>query len=82
LAWKRATRAGGLASIVSGALTALVLEILVPVVWPGVMRGGDPWGLPSIFPALAVSVASLVAVSLLTPKPAPADLEKLFPTKT
>jgi SSS family solute:Na+ symporter len=82
LAWKRATRAGGIASIVSGAVTALVLEILVPAVWPGVMQGGDPWGIPSIFPALAVSVTCLVAVSLLTPKPSPAELIKLFPTKT
>jgi solute:Na+ symporter, SSS family len=82
LAWKRATRQGGVASIVSGALTALILEILVPAAWPGVMRGGDPWGIPSIFPALAVSVACLVGVSLMTPKPSPAELVKLFPTKT
>ncbi|MBN2200905.1 sodium:solute symporter family protein [bacterium] len=82
LAWKRATKQGGVASIVSGALTALILEILVPAVWPGVMRGGDPWGIPSIFPALAVSIFSLVAVSLLTPKPSPAELVKLFPAKT
>ncbi len=82
LAWKRATRAGGVASIVSGALTALFLEIGVPLVWPRVMQGDDPWGIPSIFPALAVSVFSLVAVSLLTPKPSPAELVKLFPAKT
>lgn len=82
LAWKRATRAGGLASIVSGALTALVLEIVVPAVRPDVIQGGDPWGIPSIFPALVVSIFSLVAVSLLTPKPSPAELVKLFPAKT
>ncbi|MDM7926523.1 MAG: sodium:solute symporter family protein [bacterium] len=82
LAWKRATRAGGLASIISGALTALILEIVVPAVRPDVIQGGDPWGVPSIFPALAVSVLSLLSVSLLTPKPSQAELIKLFPAKT
>ncbi len=78
LAWKRATRAGGLASIVSGACMALVLELLIPNVFPGVMEGGDPWGIPSIYPAAIVSIGALVVVSLLTPAPAPEVLEPLF----
>jgi len=78
LTWKRATRAGGLASIVSGAVMALVLELLIPNAFPGVLRGGDPWGVPSIYPAAAVSIAALVVVSLLTPAPRAEELAPLF----
>jgi Na+/proline symporter len=78
LAWKRATRAGGLASIVSGAVMALVLELVVPNLFPGVMRGGDPWGIPSIYPSALVSIGLLVVVSLLTAPPSPKELEPLF----
>jgi solute:Na+ symporter, SSS family len=81
LAWKRATRAGGLASILSGAVSALILELVVPNVWPRVMQGGDPWGIPSIYPSLVISVASLVLVSLATPRPSAATLARLFPEK-
>ncbi len=78
LAWKRATKAGGLASILSGALSALCFEFIVPALWPGVMQGGDPWGIPSIYPSMLVSVAALVLVSLATKPPEPAVLAKLF----
>ncbi len=78
LAWKRATRAGGLASILSGAAMALVLELIVPNLFPGVMKGGDPWGVPSIYPAAIVSIGALVLVSLATPPPKPAELETFF----
>ncbi len=78
LAWRRATQAGGLASIVSGAAMALVFEILIPNAFPGVLRGGDPWGIPSIYPAALVSVAALVVVSLLTPAPSGEQLRPLF----
>jgi SSS family solute:Na+ symporter len=79
LAWKRATRAGGVASIVSGAFMVLLLDLVVPRVMPGVMQGGDPWGIPSIYPAGIISIGMLIVVSLLTPKPRPEDLVKLFP---
>jgi Na+/proline symporter len=82
LAWKRATREGGLASILLGALTALVLEIVVPAAFPQVMQGGDPWGIPSIYPAFAVSAGALVIVSLLTKPPSEETLAKLFPKAT
>ncbi len=78
LAWKRATRAGGLASIVSGAVMALVFELLIPNAFPQVLRGGDPWGIPSIYPAAAVSIGALVIVSLLTPPPTEEELAPLF----
>jgi len=43
LAWKRATRAGGLASIVSGVVMTVILDIIIPAVFPSVMVSGDPW---------------------------------------
>ncbi|MCJ7813565.1 sodium:solute symporter family protein, partial [bacterium] len=33
LVWKRATKAGGLASILSGAFLAVMLELIVPLLW-------------------------------------------------
>ena len=79
LAWKRATRAGGVASIVSGASMVIIFDLVIPHFFSGVMQGGDPWGIPSIYPAGAVSIGMLIVVSLLTPKPRPEDLVKLFP---
>jgi solute:Na+ symporter, SSS family len=81
LAWKRATKAGGLSSILSGAFLTLFFEFVVPAVWPQVMQGGDPWGIPSIYPSMFVSVAALVVVSLATKKPDKKTLLKLFPVK-
>ena len=78
LAWKRATREGGLASIVSGAVMALVFELVIPNVFPQVLKGGDPWGVPSIYPAAVVSIGALVLVSLLTPPPTEEQLRPLF----
>jgi solute:Na+ symporter, SSS family len=78
LAWRRATRAGGLASIVSGAFMALLFELVIPNVFPQVLKGGDPWGIPSIYPAALVSIGALVVVSLLTRPPSRAELAPLF----
>ena len=79
LAWRRATRAGGVASIVSGASMVIIFDLVIPHFFPGVMQGGDPWGIPSIYPAGIVSIGMLIVVSLLTPKPRSEDLVKLFP---
>jgi Na+/proline symporter len=81
LAWKRATRMGGVASIVSGAIMALIFELVIPNAFPSVLKGGDPWGVPSIYPAMAVSLLFLIIGSLLTKKPSQEQLEKLFPAK-
>ncbi len=40
--------------------------------------GADPWGIPIIYPAAIISIGALVVVSLLTPKPAEAQLAPLF----
>ncbi len=81
LAWKRATRAGGLASIISGTLVSVVFFVLSKVLPAEKVPDGDPWGIPLIYPALLASLLSLIVVSLLTPKPKPEDLEKFFQKK-
>lgn len=81
LAWKRATKVGGIASIVSGAVMVLIFELVVPNAFPAVMKGGDPWGIPSIYPSIVVSLLFLIGGSLLTKKPGTAELEKFFKVK-
>jgi SSS family solute:Na+ symporter/sodium/proline symporter len=56
--WKRATAAGAISSIALGT-----------VVTVGWNLAGVPWGLDAIYPALLISVAALVFISLLTPAP-------------
>lgn len=81
LAWKRATKAGGITSIILGALMVIIFDIILPNFFPDVIVNGDPWGIPSIYPALLVSVGSLVIVSFMTPKPDEEAIKKLFPDK-
>jgi solute:Na+ symporter, SSS family len=81
LAWKGATKAGGLASILSGAFMAVLFDLVIPNAFPQVLVAGDPWGIPSIYPGLVVSIGALLIVSWLTPKPDPSTLAKLFPQK-
>ncbi len=81
LAWKRATKAGGLASIISGTAACIALKVLAEVLPPDKAPEGDPWGIPIIYPALIISLGSLIVVSLLTKKPKPEELEKFFPEK-
>jgi Na+/proline symporter len=89
LTWKRATRQGGLASIVSGAIATVFFEIVLPRIAPSVMQaaqgktgaqvfGGDAWGIPSIYPAALISIGALVIVSLLTKAPDAEQLRPLF----
>jgi SSS family solute:Na+ symporter len=79
LAWKRATKAGGIASIISGTTACLVWKILPGILPEGKAPEGDPWGIPLIYPALIVSIGTLIFVSLATPKQGPEQLEKFFP---
>lgn len=79
LSWKRATKQGGVASIITGALLALVFDFVIPYVAPHVMIGEDAWGIPSIYPALIGSIGILIIVSYATPKPDRSVLVKLFP---
>ena len=86
LTWKRATRAGGLASIIGGTVATIFFELVLPRIAPSVMVaassnsyfGADPWGIPSIYPAALISIGALIVVSLLTPKPSDKELAPLF----
>jgi len=76
--WKRVTRIGGVASIASGMLTVIGIAVL-----NAVFRDGDGISLFGIgfpmdtdyiaIPAVIVSVATMVLVSLMTPKPDDSD---------
>jgi SSS family solute:Na+ symporter len=81
LAWKRATRAGGLASINTGTVVCVFFFILSKVLPAAQVPEGDPWGIPLIYPSLIASLGALIIVSLLTPKPKEEDLAKFFPKK-
>lgn len=81
LTWKRTTKAGGLASIISGTVVCVFFFIMTKVLPAAKVPDGDPWGIPLIYPALIASVGSLIIVSLLTPKPDPKTLETFFPSK-
>jgi SSS family solute:Na+ symporter/sodium/proline symporter len=61
--WPRVTRAGGVASIAAGMVTTLGWEIYARA------AGGYPYGLATVYPALALSLIALVGVSLATPEP-------------
>jgi len=82
LIWRRATKAGGLASIISGGLSALILELVIPMFLPQIMKGGDPWGIPGIYFSFTISMTCLIGVSLLTKAPTAEELQELFPVKT
>jgi SSS family solute:Na+ symporter len=56
--WKRATPAAGVCSIGSGMVTTIVWELLK-----------KPFNVPTVYPALILSVSSLIMISLLMPKP-------------
>jgi SSS family solute:Na+ symporter/sodium/proline symporter len=86
LAWKRATRLGGLISIIGGALVTILLK-LAGYIWPSIMipagdPNGDPWGIPIIYPALAFSILSLVTFSYLSNAPTDDELKEMFPEKS
>ena len=58
LLWPRVTREAGIVSILSGMLTTLVWEIAA------LAHGAHPLGVQTIYPALAVSIGTLVALSV------------------
>ncbi len=78
LAWKRTTKAAGIVSIISGTAACFGFRIVAAILPPGKAPDGDPWGIPIIYPALAISLGTLIIVSLLTPKPKPEELQRFF----
>lgn len=57
--WKRATAAAGIASIAAGMITTFVWEIA------GLYAGAYPLGLQTVYPALLLSIGTLVGLSLM-----------------
>jgi Na+/proline symporter len=83
LAWKRVTKAAGLVSIISATVVTLALK-LAGSIWPSIMKpagdpNADPFGIPILYPALAVSLLALFIITPLTKKPSKEVLAKLFP---
>ena len=75
--WKRVTRIAGVMSIASGMLTVITIAVLNSIFkesGTSVLGISFPMDTDYIaIPAVIVSVSTLVAVSLLTPKPAESD---------
>ncbi|MGH9843071.1 MAG: sodium:solute symporter family protein [Blastocatellia bacterium] len=69
LIWKRATAAGAVTSIVAGVATTLVWEF---------GGYGERTGIDPVIPAIAISVLSLIVVSLLTPRQSDEKLRPFF----
>ena len=77
LLWRRATPAGGVASILVGMRTTLIWEIV------GLVRGdnGIPdylFGLQTAYPALLLSIGTLILVSLATPRQTDQEVRALY----
>jgi len=82
LIWKKATKTAGLISIISGTIVTLSLK-LAGSFWPSIMKplgdpNADPFGIPIIYPGLAVSVLSLIIISYLSKPPSKEVLAKFF----
>jgi len=72
--WKRATPAGGALSVAAGMAATLVWKFGVQPAAAGTVLGGvDP-----VIPAVALSVFTLIGVSLAGPRPAPAKWLPFF----
>lgn len=65
--WKRATTSGGVSSILGGMITTLVWESL-----------GQPFSLPTVYPALLVSISMLVGISLASVPPLRSQWKPFF----
>ena len=69
LFWKRTTRAGAIAGMISGGGMVFVWKLLIKPL-------GGMFGIYELFPAFLISCAVIVAVSLLTPEPDEAILSE------
>ncbi|NOY22649.1 MAG: sodium:solute symporter family protein [Acidobacteria bacterium] len=80
---KKVTHTAGLISIILGTVVTVFLK-LAGYIWPAIMvplnnPNGDPFGIPIIYPALAISLGSLILVSFFTKAPDKEVIEKFFP---
>ncbi len=69
--WKRANAYGGVSSIAGGMIATLIWEI-----------GSQPFGIPTVYPALAVSLFGLIVISLITKKPPEEKWRPFYKPKT
>jgi len=74
--WKRATKEGAIASIITGATVTIVWTYFLPS-WEG-FTTMNPFLQELTYPAAGLSVLALVVGSLLTPAPPPESLEQFF----
>jgi sodium/proline symporter len=70
LFWKRVTRAGAIAGMVSGGTMVFVWKMLIKPI-------GGAFGIYELLPAFIVSCVAIVLTSLLTEKPS-AEIEEEF----
>ena len=74
--WKRATKEGAIASIITGATVTIVWTYFLPS-WEG-FSTLNPFLQELTYPAAGLSVSALVIGSLLTSAPPPESLEQFF----
>jgi SSS family solute:Na+ symporter/sodium/proline symporter len=77
LVWRRATRAAGVLSILAGMLTTLGWEVAGKIRTAEGPATAYPLGIETIYPALVLSIGTLILVSYLTPPPTDTDLAAL-----
>lgn len=77
LVWRRATRSGGVLSILAGMLTTLGWEVAGKIRTAEGAATAYPLGIETIYPALVFSIGALILVSYLTPPPTDTDLAAL-----
>ncbi len=69
--WKRANAYGGVSSMAGGMAMTLIWEI-----------SGQPWGIPTVYPALILSLLGLIVVSLVTSKPTAEKWKPFYAAKS
>ena len=74
--WKRATKEGAVASIITGASVTIIWTYFLPS-WSG-FGGLSPFLQELTYPAATLSIFALVIVSLLTPPPEKEELNQFF----
>ena len=74
--WKRATKQGAIASIITGASVTIIWTYFLPD-WDG-FTNLNPFLQELTYPAAGLSVLALVVGSLLTPAPLPESLKQFF----
>ena len=74
--WKRATKEGAIASIITGAVVTIIWSFFLPN-WGG-FSNLNPFLQELTYPASILSVLSLITVSLLTPAPSESKVKPFF----